>query len=464
MRRFFAGLNEEDFPYLVLRNYQGYPKKLRKLDIGLLIDHRCGKRLVRVFQSVCDAQGFGCLIRGRFKNGVVIEAIRYELDDDGEVVRRVLKVDARAYKSFRLTGAHRAVKGLTYKVFFGEVKRRLRSQDGCEFYTYDQPDELVMLFRQWKRKQDERYRDQIVECLSDEEIKHWFCDASGVDKNEIGAVFSGGYEERHDRIVWKLLAKRWGRSTLWRTAKTHLCAGLARLRNVRLTLGPIVYVSGPDGAGKTTLLNHVQGQLDELNIKYKYMYSLKKFLRFITRRLVWLKYWKQSGDKSKKGFETHFQAAEHRDRNTGSSWWYVRKYLALLVGVFDIMMGGCWAMAYRLTGRLVLVETSPYDVFIKYHMPEFVRTEKILAGIVPKPTVGFMLQANADDIHARKAELTVKEINEFYERLGVTLGRAKAMSRFVDIDTQTSPQMSAAQISNELFKAVGVDLIGRVSK
>jgi hypothetical protein len=83
-----------------------------------------------------------------------------------------------------------------------------------------------------------------------------------------------------------------------------------------------------------------------------------------------------------------------------------------------------------------LIETSPYDFFVKYHMPHFRILERILATLIPSPDITFVLTASADSIVSRKPELTVSEIQTYYARLGLLLQEVGPSSRAVSIRTE----------------------------
>jgi hypothetical protein len=128
-----------------------------------------------------------------------------------------------------------------------------------------------------------------------------------------------------------------------------------------------------------------------------------------------------------------------RDRDTGRRAWRLRKLLALLVGLVDIRISYLAAWWCRWRGIVVLVETSPYDVFIKYHMPEFRWVERVFAPFLPRPNLCLVLRADPHSIVSRKAELTVAEIRDFYDRVDRVIHRAGMQSRAIAVSTDVSP-------------------------
>jgi len=149
-----------------------------------------------------------------------------------------------------------------------------------------------------------------------------------------------------------------------------------------------------------------------------------------------------------------------RDRDTGRRSWRLRKLLALVVGLVDIRISYLAASWCRWRGIVVLVETSPYDVFIKYHMPEFPWIERIFAPFLPCPNLCLVLRADPRSIVARKAELTVGEISDFYDRVDRVIRRAGTQNRTVAVPTDVSPDRSFTLAAAEIIHQIGLARVG----
>jgi ribose 1,5-bisphosphokinase PhnN len=466
VRGLFQALNEQQVDYLVMRNYQGYPDQLHKPDIGLFIAGRHRRRLVAAIRQLCAEQGYICFQNVDRKSGIAVTAIRFAAGNDGSLHAPFLKIDARTYESFDLTRIQKAIRGFSYRVFLDDTKRRTIQRDGCSFFILDQPDEMIFLLKQWKRKQDPRYRQELVDALEDQVWNRWFCTAIGA-RGPIDAelYFAARYLNDYDVPLWNMVQQRWGAHTVWRAVVSHLRVAWARLAGLHFGWGPLVYFSGPDGCGKTTLVEATRNMLARHGVKHTCYYSLKRYLRFVTQRLAWLK--GRGARRTAAGNETSGSCGsdedfrqfriewEHGDRDTGTRAWRVRKYMALLVGVADIWIGYSMALLYRVRGHTVLVETSPYDVFVKYHMPEFARTERVLARLVPKPTLGFSIHVEAFRLANRKSELTRSEIDHYYRRMERVLERGGAERHFVTVDNNHSVAEAAAEICRHVFQASG---------
>jgi hypothetical protein len=235
-------------------------------------------------------------------------------------------------------------------------------------------------------------------------------------------MIAAEYDEKVcDPWLWCMAQRQYGRSTPWRMLRTHSRALVVVLRQLRLHSAPLIFFTGPDGCGKSTVLASVKqmlagGVIGE-PVRHRHYYSLKNVLFHITRQFWWLKSAKVPGQSGK----TQSQRIDNmtvRDRDTGRGAWRLRKLLALLVGLVDIRISYLAAWWCRWRGIVVLVETSPYDVFIKYHMPEFRWVERVFAPFLPRPNLCLVLRADPHSIVSRKAELTVAEIGDFLRPRG----------------------------------------------
>lgn len=460
LRRFEDG----GLRYVVMRNYEGYPRWGYKPDVGLLIDDRDTGLLMELFRQTCDELGYAFLRMRPHWNNIVLLAVRTVTDPVSGRRLDSVKIDARTYESFSLTRYHRRLYPLSYKVFLDETRRRRIVQDNCTFHVYEPRDEIIMLFKQWRRKRIERYRTRIIERLAEPQLRQWFCETVGTAPAEPREMIASEYDETvHNPWLWRMVQRRYGRSTPWRMIRTHWRALIVGLRQLRPRRAPMIYFTGPDGCGKSTVLESVKRALDGgltgEPIRFRHFYSLKNVLFHITRRFWWLK----SAQKPAQPDESKPRRIDNmtvRDRDTGRRSWRLRKRLALLVGLIDIRLSYVAAWWCRWRGIVVLVETSPYDIFIKYHMPEFPRVEKALAPLLPRPSICFVLRANPQDIATRKAELTVEEITDFYDRVDRVIRRAGTQDRAVSVPTDVSPDVTFTRTAAEVINQIGLARIG----
>lgn len=460
LRRFDDG----GLRYVVMRNYEGFPRWGYKREIGLLIDDRDVNRLIDLFRQTCGDLGYA-FFRGRpRRNNLILLAVRTVMDRVGRERLEPVIVDARTYESFSLTRWHRRLRPLSYKVFLDDTCRHRIVQDGCGFYVYDPLDDLIMLFKQWRRKRIKRYRVRIVERLKQPQLWQWFCDTVGVSPTEPQQMIASEYDEMvHDPWLWRMVQRRYGRPTLWRMIYTHWRALIVRLRQLPPHRAPVFFFTGPDGCGKSTVLESIKvtltGDVLDEPVRFRHFYSLKNVLIHITRRFWWMKSRPRSTE-SADSSSRHFDNMTVRDRDTGHWSWRLRKRLALLVGLIDIRLSYVAAWWYRWRGTVVLVETSPYDVFVKYHMPEFPWVERVFAPLLPRPTLCIVLRASPQAIAARKPELTVEEIIDFYNRVDRLIERARAQDCTVSLPTDISLDRTCTRAAAEVIQQIGLARIG----
>lgn len=452
IRALFSELNAAGVRYAVLRNYEELPRQTGK-DLDLVIAPSDVGRIAAIFRGALRQHGFLCTEQAENRKGITITGVRLNSNPGmKDLVEECVGLDARTYISLDSDGPFGAVRGFSFRIFADELERRLVSQDGCEFYVLSCRDEFLALYKQWKFKgspKAKQYGDRLLSLLNDSELNRWVRDATGSIAPDCSDLLNQDDHSGYRRTVGRLVQARWGRPSWFRMIRGGLRAFGVWLASGFRGTGPLIYFSGPDGAGKTTLVDQLTGFLGGLSVKHKYFYSLKIVLRGVTRRLAWCKrIGKRTPPPSAHpgGYEPLLKSDDPRDRDTGSRLWRFRKLVALLVGIVDIFIGFCIVNLYRLLGYAVIVETSPYDVFIKYHMPEFKWVERLLGPLLPKPSIGFVLRADPEQIVRRKAELTIEEISDYYRRCDRVLQRCKATHCYVAVATDTGPEFTARQV------------------
>ncbi|NGX42183.1 MAG: hypothetical protein K940chlam7_00460 [Chlamydiae bacterium] len=451
LRALFLRFQKTNLEYVVLRNYEEYPYSVHKPDIGILISPQHQKLLLHTFKSACQDAGCMPLFKFHPVNMISLYAIQPDHNSDGSPFENFIKVDARTYKALKFKNLMENTPSLNYKVFLWEIKKKKINLDGCEFYILDQPDEIILLLKQWKRKKDPRHKKKIFEQLKKPLLADWIQQINDKSSTDIKTLLENPEEPEYDLFFKQCVQTRWGKNTFTRFMKTQLIALGIAIKRKFSSLPPVFYFSGPDGAGKTTATNEVKSFFERQHIPYKYFYTLNKILRHIGMRFLWVKHLLLAKNKPSPTFQQFKGRGNgHLDRNTGNWSWRIKKRLSLVLSFLDFWLGWILATSYRFLGYTILIETSPYDLFIKYHMPYFPGLESTLTRLIPRPNSGFLFKASPNVIRERKKELNQDEIRNYYCRIENLLNNIKG-NNYKTIDSGQGIDKMSIKIREEIL-------------
>jgi hypothetical protein len=198
--------------YLIQRNYEHFPHRAYRRDIGLLVDHRQVRRMVALIREACAARGYTVELSRHDTSSVILYAVGSAPGVSDVAQRERLKFDARTYEPFSRPG--RVIGWPGYRVLFEQMRWRRVEQHGCVFHVASQPDEMILLFKQWRRKGLTRHRLQLADMLRDEQVRQWFRGATGADDAGVESLLAGDYRGEYDELLWKMAKHRWGGSAI----------------------------------------------------------------------------------------------------------------------------------------------------------------------------------------------------------------------------------------------------------
>ncbi len=424
----FNQLNNAELRYVVLRNYENFPHDVGN-DLDILISTQDLHEMDGLIKNAFSSLGYLSKSKPMEKNGVLFKGVK--IHSDGSTTS--LSIHIQFWVSLELSRLQQTIPGVSYKVFIDQLnERELITQDGCEFYVPSPVDRFILLLRQWIFKKKPAYKNQLSDLLDNKKVND-FCKNCNSD---VTAELLCENDFNSNKFLKKFAIERWGNIGFVKNYGRVLKSLLIRKRK---KLAPIIYVTGPDGAGKTSVSSALTESFKVLDMNFKHVYSIKRNLIrhaiFIIRRKIHgTDDNKFSDDPSARKFR-FIMTEDITDRDDGSALWKIRKLITLMISISDIFINFIPVTYFRMRYDVVIVETSPYDIFIKYHMPTFNLLEKIFAPAFPKATFGLLLKADAEIIAERKKELYADEIDSYYERIDEVLTKAKSLSSFYEVRT-----------------------------
>ncbi len=427
----FKELNHSKLKYIVLRNYEKFPHDVGN-DIDILISTKEYTQIQSLITKTFADLGFLSKTSPVEKNGMLCKGVK--IHPDGTTTS--LSIHIQYWVSCEISNIQRTVPGLSYKVFIEKLtnNRELITQDGCQFYIPNIVDRFILLVKQWIFKKKPIYLVQLADLLKIKEVSD-FC--NNFDVKDITLLCEN--DDIATSYLKKFILVQWGNQGVMENYGRSLSTLLTRKKKV---FAPMVYITGPDGAGKTSVSTALTKSLKVLNINYKHVYSIK---RNIIRHCIFIIRRKLHGTSDNKFSEDpasrklrFIMTEDITDRDDNSFLWRLRKWFTLVISISDVFINFIPVTYFRLRYDAVVVETSPYDIFIKYHMPQFNFLEKVFSPLIPKATFGLLLKADADVIANRKKELYPDEINDYYKRLDDVLKRGNTLQSFYEVRTDTT--------------------------
>ncbi len=424
----FNQLNNAELRYVVLRNYENFPYDVGN-DLDILVSTQDLNEMDGLIKNAFSSLGYLSKSIPMKKNGVLYKGVK--IHSDGSTTS--LSIHVQFWISLELNKLQQTIPGISYKVFIDQLnERELITQDGCEFYVASPVDRFILLLRQWIFKKKPAYKKQLSDLLKNEKVNDFCkkCDSM------VTAELLYESDSNSNKFLRIFALERWGNLSAVKNYSRVLESLLVRKRK---KLAPIIYVTGPDGAGKTSVSSALTESFKVLDMNFKHVYSIKRnMIRhgiFIIRRKIHgTDDNKFSDDPSARKFR-FIMTEDITDRDDGTALWNIRKLVTLMISISDVFINFIPVTYFRMRYGVVIVETSPYDIFIKYHMPKFEILEKVFAPAFPKASFGLLLKADAEIIAERKKELYPEEIDSYYSRIDDVLTKAKSLDSFHEVRT-----------------------------
>ena len=391
----FQELKTKKVCYAILRHFQHLPYAYPKNEIGLLVDFKDISKFVDIIALITHRHQMGFLKEIKFGTSRIF--IR---SSSGEHYR----FDIRHMLVLDIPGAKKTTR-VRWRVT-QDIIKYIYPDNSPNFLVLKDKAYFLSLLCYFLRKPDRNYLiDELRILLNSINESHIY----NIPRNLLVDLlddFSNNNltSSNLDRVA----------DILKSTSQPLQCIPAALFygaRNIWKT-SQIVYFSGPDGSGKTTAIKLTREEYQRYKISSKFIYVRNLFLRKIGKILLYVFY----SLKTRKyiplskfigmGWGNHYRSER--------LVWKVYKFFLLVLVLADNILSSPLMLIYRLIYQNVFVEISPYDYFVKYHMPRFTLLEWLGKWIIPKPNLWFVVYGMPDKIHQRRSELTAEEIQQYY--------------------------------------------------
>lgn len=436
LSKVFEVLDNNNIPWMIMRNYEGLPNQNNSKDIDMAIPKRCWRNAQQLIYEELKKLGFEYVLFTKFQSIWCHTFYRIE-----ESETFLLKIDIFGGYEWR---------GSVY-IDFDNLYSRSIVYNGI--HVPNEVDNAVMLLLKpliLGGVVYDKYKKVFLEVMDRKRKDFLFALGEIIGDKEAESLINA--VENDSKNEWKkqqeIIRKRiWGKSFKKNPTRTmlnlleHYCMEFKR--RIFTKDNRIFAVLGPDGVGKTTFLQLLitgigeQIVMDSANVKTEH------FRPNITPNLK--KLLSRNYDESKEEF-----CIPHRARPVNPISSIIRLayyWLDYIIGVPAILVKARYRNWYIIFDRYFqdfLVD--PYRARI--NLPDGVR--KAFFAFVYKPRITFCLRADADIIYKRKQELELDEITrqlEIYDRL--IDGK-----RTIAIDAQQKPEKMAKDALDIILKSI----------
>ncbi|WP_291992938.1 hypothetical protein [Candidatus Accumulibacter sp. ACC003] len=390
LNSFFNFLNEKQFSYCVMNNYQGYPMVINS-DIDLVVSKSAFDGLddliaefsrrydLPVTQRISHSRDGRAYILSPFK---ISQSFRLQLDFCVDYIAKgyykllpakVVLSTSRPYRNFFIPDP-------CVEVVFLIMRRVIKNDSSPDKIAEIQGLTNSSIFS-WEK----------VELLFDKTIAE-FC-RSFLARRLVDLALRSIDDRRFLReyskeISGRVFCVKYDLSELWRLSK----------RAIR-PVGICVCFLGPDGCGKSTVMRETSKLLDGSFHGSRRFYWRPGFLPPFGRLRVW-----------NPSVEISENPHPHRHGRQNSF-----KSLVRFTYYFCDFFIGYYFVVFPLLVRknLICFDRYYYDYFVDMHryqmnLPKWL--PKLLSSLVPKPSLTFVLSASPEVMMSRKNELTMEEL------------------------------------------------------
>lgn len=407
LKDLFASLQENCIAFCVIRGHEHIFKN-KENDIDILMSPSDYKAMISIYMKLLKKYN-GKLFTSNFsiKNYYIRSLfVNKEVDEiEG------LYIHITAYITIKPSARHNTNKLSGKRIWVDNINTLTVEIDGTSIPIPDYKMEIMFLLSAYLNKQHLKYLKRIESLLTHSNLyseisakNNWIYLYKALQKNSrninIPKLHDMCNELTLDINTQKKFFFRKEYTTLIKLNATH----------VLRYKGKLIFFSGPDGSGKTTANNSLTTLLKS---KLKTNIYNSKHLYPVTN-----KYSKQGIKLQAKirNIDPTDSDAIERDRGHTTKW-RMRRLFGLLFILAQIYPGYISARYRNLKGQTVIIDTSFFDAFIKGHRPAFPLLQKLAIPLIPCNDKWFLMKATPAEIVSRKPELTLDELEFYYNSI-----------------------------------------------
>jgi len=406
--KYFGALKKHGIKFAVLRGYKKLFQKKNK-DIDLLMNPVDYGIATSLYKELVLKYGAICISSIVSNKNLYLKSLF--INDGGDEEIEGLYIHITAYITVKTCYETRNQKFRGHKIWIDDFKLANGNVQGVLLPVPEATIRLLLALTKYAQKMETRYLNDVQEIITNHSLHGW---VKEVDKNNcINALLcekkkqqasAGLYFLINDIVKYCGIENNAGRLQNYAVLIGH------NIRQMFSYKGKLIFFSGPDGSGKTTaneaLTNVLTQKLKIPIINNKHLYPVSN------------KTSRQGQKLQAKVRRIDFDNKNVLERDRGRGWWWTtRRLVGLLYILIQIWPGYIYGRYKNFRGYTVMIDTSFFDAFIKGHRPRFPFLQRISIPFIPCGDHWFLMFSHPQTIVSRKPELTVEEIEEYYERM-----------------------------------------------